>query len=773
MSAGSEYGMLARRESGIGAFAKRQVRSTLLAVVGGGLLSSACLRAEVCSEEGTCFQAEEKVAPELKVGFAGLLPVLGNEKVDVLFVVDGSASMGDKQELLASAIPSLLRRLLEPLCVEGGQYNGATATGGICPSGSPEFPPVVDLHVGVISSNLSLGLACAENGGNPDDRAWLLPFARRELLGVEGLEKGFVEWRARDPASVAPDVVAERVQLLVGSVGEDGCGFEATLESWYRFLVDPSPASSAEITQQGVELSGVDDELLRQRAAFLRPDSLVLIIIVSDENDCSLAPSLEAVQLAQAPPDTDTGASKGRARSTAICQSDPSSVCCRPCYPEAPTPEDCESVADDPECAKGAYPAAQDPMNLRCFDSRRRFGIDALFPTSRYVRALTAPTVVDRFGSEQANPLLVSSSGYEREQHRVILAGLLGVPWQDLTANETGEEGVELRYFTAQEMDAEGRWALLLRDTDASSGRALDPHMIESVSPRSGRHPFVTGAELVPPDAPTTSWDAINGREHESPSELQYACIFPLAAPRLCDSTVEGYCDCFEEEGVAAKSPLCMNSIGEFSNLQHYGKAFPATRQLEVLRDIGKQAVVGSVCPRFVASEAPEADPNFGYNAIVGSIAESLKSSFANQCLPEANWLNPSGELECLVLEVAAGEECDCSSPGRMELTGDLVELAVARIRERSESDTAIELGSSLCGCAIAPATGDDRERCETVLDSDELKPGYCYVDPGNGVGSEALTRDCPLTEHRLLRVVGPDTPRRGTVLAVGCYVQR
>ncbi|MEY4544318.1 MAG: hypothetical protein RL685_513 [Pseudomonadota bacterium] len=30
-------------------------------------------------------------------------------------------------------------------------------------------------------------------------------------------------------------------QRMVTEVGEDGCGWEASLESWYRFLIDPVP----------------------------------------------------------------------------------------------------------------------------------------------------------------------------------------------------------------------------------------------------------------------------------------------------------------------------------------------------------------------------------------------------------------------------------------------------------------------------------------------------------------------------------------------------
>src|SRR5437762_605146 len=40
------------------------------------------------------------------------------DKVDLLFAIDNSASMGDKQALLAAAVPTLVGRLLNPRCVD-------------------------------------------------------------------------------------------------------------------------------------------------------------------------------------------------------------------------------------------------------------------------------------------------------------------------------------------------------------------------------------------------------------------------------------------------------------------------------------------------------------------------------------------------------------------------------------------------------------------------------------------------------------------------------
>src|SRR5688572_1152437 len=54
------------------------------------------------------------------------LPEGPPESVDLLFVIDNSISMGDKQVLLSDALPGLVRRFIEPNCVdESGEVVGS------------------------------------------------------------------------------------------------------------------------------------------------------------------------------------------------------------------------------------------------------------------------------------------------------------------------------------------------------------------------------------------------------------------------------------------------------------------------------------------------------------------------------------------------------------------------------------------------------------------------------------------------------------------------
>src|SRR5262249_13329906 len=103
--------------------------------------------------------------PTTKVNFTSTISQAAVDKVDLLFAIDNSASMGDKQAILQQAVPNLLDGLLHPHCVDtdGNHANpdkqadptGTKDTHYGCPQGyDPEFKPVTDMHIGVVSSSL-------------------------------------------------------------------------------------------------------------------------------------------------------------------------------------------------------------------------------------------------------------------------------------------------------------------------------------------------------------------------------------------------------------------------------------------------------------------------------------------------------------------------------------------------------------------------------------------------------------------------------------------
>src|SRR5690606_448532 len=97
----------------------------------------------------------------------------GIEKLDLLFVVDNSLSMADKQKVLAKTLPDVLARLISPSCVdrEGAIVSRPASSAEACPQGTArEFEPVGDLHVGVISTSLGgfgSSSSCLDDGSRP------------------------------------------------------------------------------------------------------------------------------------------------------------------------------------------------------------------------------------------------------------------------------------------------------------------------------------------------------------------------------------------------------------------------------------------------------------------------------------------------------------------------------------------------------------------------------------------------------------------------------
>ena len=599
-------------------------------------------------------------APNGAFGDAGSSVRVIPDKLDLLFMIDNSISMTDKQEILRLAVPDLMDRLANPICLDqAGTEQAAPPSGAQCPEGQRrQFSPVSDIHVGVVSSSMGdIGAeaACplAPDSLNyvPDrvDMAHLVgSLARGSSIGANA--QGFLEWQK------GADLVEFNAafQRMVSAVGDDGCGWEASLESWYRFLIDPMPYASlsripcmeggppTDCVGPSVDAQGLpqlDQPLLAQRAAFLRPDSLVVVVMLTDENDCSLQPTSQnwlvgAINSAQP-----------MSRGTAVCDVDPNHECCHSCIFDVP-----EGCAYDPVCdgdattgaLPGRLPALADGLNLRCLEQKRRFGSDFLYPTQRYVNALTQPTLcleqadlsVENCPSVPVpNPLFVGA----RTPDQVFLAGILGVPWQsiasglDRTGRPLPDPARQLRFKSSAEL-TNADWARIAGSPGTPWRAATaDSPEVASTPPIPASEPTMVESPSV--RANVTTANPINGREYDTtneggaPDDLQYACIFPLPSPRDCaavDNTLEA-CDCFAG---SVDKPLCESTPGNGSpgTVQYWAKAYPGLRPLQVLRDLGSASIVSSICARNVTNVER---PDFGYRPAMAAIAEGLQARFA------------------------------------------------------------------------------------------------------------------------------------------------
>jgi hypothetical protein len=174
------------------------------------------------------------------------LKAIPNRELDLLFVVDNSASMADQQAALAANFPRMIDAL--------SQLDG----------GMPE------LHIGVVTTDMGTSSLAAPTGsgalgalgaggcaGAGDDGALVqgASVTDRFIRDVGGVRNFTGELR---------DVFRE-----IALVGDGGCGFEQPLSAMRRALVNPL------------------------NAGFLRPTANLAVVFLADEDDCSaLSPDL-------------------------------------------------------------------------------------------------------------------------------------------------------------------------------------------------------------------------------------------------------------------------------------------------------------------------------------------------------------------------------------------------------------------------------------------------------------------------------------------------
>lgn len=538
------------------------------------------------------------------------------DKLDLVLVVDNSRNLDAAQDLLADSVAYLLKRLANPACVNGlgnvvDETPGSTDP---CPIGEREFAPLRDVHIAVISTSLGGhgGDICSPANAaftpRQNDAAHLLSYSSAGGNVPTYADKGFLAWdpaQAKNPPGDS-DILALSSKLadIIRGTGTTGCGFESQLESIYRFLIDPNPYESIVLENSTAVPTGTDQVLLTQRGDFLRPDSTVGVLILSDENDCSIRDGGQYYYAAQGVDALGQIFRLPKARSE--CALNPNDPCCASCAQTAPA--GCPPTESDLNCQGPAPTELDDPINLRCFDQKRRFGFDFLYPIERYIRGLNEPLVPDREGNIKTNPLFSGN----RSANMIVVAGIVGVPWQDIVVDA---KTPSLGFLPAHQID----WGLILGDP-ANGFPPFDPLMTESIAPRTGTHP-ITGAPLAPPDSPSALENPINGHERiiSAGDDLQYACIFPRKAPKDCSSG-EPSCECppMNFQG----NPLCQDANGNYSTLQRYAKALPAGRLLSFFAQMQSRASVSSICA-FNTNDIVL--PSFGYKPAADAFLRTLR----------------------------------------------------------------------------------------------------------------------------------------------------
>lgn len=247
-----------------------------------------CALLALCLLASACLERELKpLNPCLVSSVSRRVAVTNIEKVDLLFSVDNSASMAEEQNALKQQFPRMITIL---------------TTGMRTPDDPTPFPAAKDLHLGVVSSDMgALGQSdvegCSEQGGD-DGRLQNTP---RGAIGCQAVYPPFLSYVAgpNTPEQIATDFGC------IAELGTAGCGYEQQLESAFKALwpstytdqlgnpVADNPYEFLGLTP--LQMVGRGDQAAPDGSqGFVRPISarglsLVAIVVVSDEEDCSSA----------------------------------------------------------------------------------------------------------------------------------------------------------------------------------------------------------------------------------------------------------------------------------------------------------------------------------------------------------------------------------------------------------------------------------------------------------------------------------------------------
>jgi hypothetical protein len=174
---------------------------------------------------------------------AQTFPERQGRKLDLLFMVDNSLSMLPLQQKLLANFPVFMQTLRA------------------LPGGLP------DLHIGVVSSDMGANGYDIQQCNN--DRG-VLQATPRGAVACSGPTGNFI---STGPNESAPNYsgTIEDTFTCIAALGQNGCGYEQQLESVAVAL-------------------GARGQIPAENAGFLRPDALLGIVLLTNEDDCSVPP---------------------------------------------------------------------------------------------------------------------------------------------------------------------------------------------------------------------------------------------------------------------------------------------------------------------------------------------------------------------------------------------------------------------------------------------------------------------------------------------------
>jgi hypothetical protein len=202
-------------------------------------------------------------------------PLLPVDNVDLLFMIDNSGSMAEEQASLGFELPRLVRVLAS------GDRTGDGPT-------PDDFRPVTNLHVGVVTSDLGVAnfnVPTCTRAPQFGDDGLLRTIGASTIAGCMAVYPTFLEYLPAS-ATQTPEQFGADFRCVV-TTGTGGCGFEQPLEATLKAV---TPSTSA-VTFYGGTRGHADVE----NAGFLRRDSVIALVLVTDEEDCSVATGYEGI----------------------------------------------------------------------------------------------------------------------------------------------------------------------------------------------------------------------------------------------------------------------------------------------------------------------------------------------------------------------------------------------------------------------------------------------------------------------------------------------
>jgi hypothetical protein len=246
------------------------------------------------------------------------VPQSGVDKVDILFMIDNSGSMSEEQRKLSMVLPILVAALAS------GNLNGMPKPAGM----KTDFPPVQSLHIGVVSSDMGVNGAPSQNSCG--DRSFIpterdtrtstmrvnKPVGDDGILQVDTVVAVDGIWGPDRVTNMTTELVpgdptcqgitfpanARYIDFMAGGDanaaahrfgcvakrGRNGCGLEQQLEATLKALTPPDSTikfTAVSPNGHGNPKNPANPPGFNQ--GFLREDSILAIVIVSDEEDCS------------------------------------------------------------------------------------------------------------------------------------------------------------------------------------------------------------------------------------------------------------------------------------------------------------------------------------------------------------------------------------------------------------------------------------------------------------------------------------------------------